>query len=135
MTEFMIEQTTCSFTLRWIFWHQIPTPKPHPQTRVKWFEWWGWWGLSKSHDSKVLMYDSVGVQNLHQWYGWLIHWVSKETNFCRAMLIRIRCIPPGTIPHRIKVKPIYCPSGPRSVGLLPLGQLPTRTAIRRTTPH
>ena len=33
--------------------------------------------------------------------------------------------PPGTIAHRIKIKPIYCPPGPRSLGLI----------LTRTTPH
>ena len=33
--------------------------------------------------------------------------------------------PPGTILHRMKIKPNYCPLGPRSLGLFPT----------RTTPH
>ena len=39
--------------------------------------------------------------------------------------------PIGTIPHRIKIKPNYCPPGPQSLGQLPLGQLPTRAPFQK----
>ena len=41
-------------------------------------------------------------------------------------------LPLGTIPHRIKIKSIYCPPGPQSLGLL---LLPTRPILTGKTTH
>ena len=40
----------------------------------------------------------------------------------------------GTIPHRVKIKPNYCPPGPLSLGVwdnCPLGHLPTKTTTNQ----
>ena len=69
-----------------------------------------------------------------------------SANFSMAKEILFVHMASRTTPHRMKIKPTYCPPGPLSLGHLPTGDnsppdenkaqlLPTRTIIPRTTPH